>query len=75
MDRGSDPKSEPAQRLARRWRELIDAFTGGDPGMRRSVNAMYGAMYAEDKPAMQQFGLDATMYAYMKEAMSALGSR
>lgn len=31
MDQSTDPASEPVQRLAKRWLELINEFTGGDP--------------------------------------------
>ena len=33
MDQGTDPADERVQRLARRWQELVQEFTGGDPGI------------------------------------------
>jgi DNA-binding transcriptional MerR regulator len=41
MDLGTDPADERVQTLARRWRELIAEFTGGDPGIARSLGRMY----------------------------------
>jgi DNA-binding transcriptional MerR regulator len=39
--RGTDPSKPRVQELARRWKELIEAFTGGDEGIRRSLQTMY----------------------------------
>lgn len=41
MDKGSDPASAPVQELARRWMGLIHEFTGGDPGIEKSLQNMY----------------------------------
>lgn len=41
MDKGTDPASEPVRRLARRWRELVNAFTGGNPGIEQSLKRMW----------------------------------
>lgn len=41
MEAGTDPADERAQRLARRWMELVEEFTGGDAGIRRSVTNMW----------------------------------
>jgi hypothetical protein len=40
-ERGTDPAAPEVQRLATRWRELVGAFTGGDPGIRASLTRMY----------------------------------
>ena len=37
----ADPASETAQALAKRWSQLIDAFTGGDAAIRDSLNKLY----------------------------------
>ena len=39
--RGVDPASKEAQSLATRWVDLISQFTGGDPGIRASLQKMY----------------------------------
>jgi DNA-binding transcriptional MerR regulator len=41
MERGTDPQDPRVQALARRWMELVRAFTGGDPGIERSVGRMW----------------------------------
>jgi DNA-binding transcriptional MerR regulator len=41
LERGTDPASERAQGLARRWMGLVQEFTGGDPGIERSLGKMW----------------------------------
>lgn len=41
MEAGTDPQSERVQRLARHWMELVEEFTGGDPGITRSLGNMW----------------------------------
>lgn len=41
MQRDDDPASEPVQALARRWAELLEMFTGGNPQIQQSLNRMY----------------------------------
>ena len=41
MDKGTDPADERVQALARRWKELVEEFTGGDPGITQSLGQMY----------------------------------
>jgi MerR family transcriptional regulator, thiopeptide resistance regulator len=36
-----DPASDRAQSLAQRWSELIEAFTGGDPGIEQNLKKLY----------------------------------
>jgi DNA-binding transcriptional MerR regulator len=38
---GVDPQSEKAQELAARWQSLIEAFTGGNPGIRENLTKLY----------------------------------
>ncbi len=38
---GTDPADPRMQAIAQRWRDLIEQFTGGDPGMRESLGRMY----------------------------------
>ena len=41
MDQGTDPADERVQQLARRWQELVQEFTGGDPGIGQSLNRLW----------------------------------
>jgi DNA-binding transcriptional MerR regulator len=41
MDRGTDPADERVQALARRWKELVEELTGGDPGISQSLGRMW----------------------------------
>ncbi len=41
MDRGTDPSDPQVQDLARRWRSLVEAFTGGDPGIASSLGRLW----------------------------------
>ena len=41
MDKGTDPAAPEVQALAKRWMELINAFTGGDPGIAQSVKRLW----------------------------------
>jgi DNA-binding transcriptional MerR regulator len=41
MEAGTDPADERVQLLARRWMELVQEFTGGDPGIERALGNMW----------------------------------
>ena len=41
MEAGTDPSDERVQALAARWMGLVEEFTGGDPGIERSLNNMW----------------------------------
>src|SRR5262245_45766884 len=41
MDKGTPPTDPKVQALAKRWNELIEMFTGGNPGIRESLARMY----------------------------------
>jgi MerR family transcriptional regulator, thiopeptide resistance regulator len=41
MDKGTDPSDERVQAYARRWMELVNEFTGGNPGIEKSLRTMY----------------------------------
>jgi DNA-binding transcriptional MerR regulator len=65
MQRGTDPKDPKVQALAKRWMELIEAFTGGDPGIAESLKSFYRG---EPQFAAQQ-GLEAGMSEYVQKAL------
>jgi len=41
MERGTDPASERVRSLAGRWHALVQAFTGGNPEIARSLQRMW----------------------------------
>lgn len=41
LDRGADPCDPRVQELARRWKGLVEEFTGGNPGIRESLGNLY----------------------------------
>jgi DNA-binding transcriptional MerR regulator len=68
MEAGTDPSSERVQALVRRWVELVHEFTGGDPGIERSLGNMY-------RQEVEIHGIDTSsmreMMAYVSRAMAA----
>jgi DNA-binding transcriptional MerR regulator len=67
MQKGTDPRSERVRELAKRWRELLNAFSGGDQKMEASA----AKMYREEPQVAQQYGLDQEVFKYIGEAMKA----
>jgi DNA-binding transcriptional MerR regulator len=41
MEKGTDPADERVQQLARRWQELVQEFTGGDPDITQSLGRVW----------------------------------
>ena len=68
MEKGTDPASETVQALARRWMELVHAFTGGDPGIAQSLRTMY----REDEGLRERTGLDGELFAYVNRACAGV---
>jgi DNA-binding transcriptional MerR regulator len=68
MEAGTDPSTERVQAFARRWMGLVEEFTGGDPGIERSV----GNTWRQEDDI---HGIDTAemrgMMAYVSEAMAA----
>ncbi len=67
MEKGTDPASDQVQALAKRWKGLIQAFSGGDSTIEASLSGMYKA--EPDKAAQQ--GLDPELFRYIGAAMKA----
>jgi hypothetical protein len=67
MERGTDPADERVQTLARRWKTLVEAFTGGDPGIASAL----GTMYRTEPEVGSRFGYDPELVAYVGKAMTA----
>jgi DNA-binding transcriptional MerR regulator len=68
MEKGTDPTSEPVLRLARQAHALIRGFTGGDPGIEKSLRTMYEQ---EGPRAASRGMIDPAVAAYFAPAMEA----
>ena len=55
LARGTDPRSVAGQQLAERWNGLVGEFTGGDPGIERSLRSIY---QAEPQAVVTPIGVD-----------------
>jgi DNA-binding transcriptional MerR regulator len=67
---GTDPLDPRVLALGQRWRALIEAFTGGDPGIGDSIKRMY----REQGPQKASRGtLDPELMAWMQPAIEAAG--
>ena len=64
--RGADPHEPEVQALAARWQALINAFTGGDAGIRGSLDTMY-----RQEPGLgARVGGDPELFAFMQRALA-----
>ncbi|HEY9663846.1 MAG TPA: MerR family transcriptional regulator, partial [Allocoleopsis sp.] len=69
MAKGTDPASETVKALARRSIELIQEFTGGDPGIEQSLNRMW----QQEQPEVVSRGMvDTAVMEYLAKARAAL---
>jgi DNA-binding transcriptional MerR regulator len=66
MRAGTDPKDPRVQALAKKWKSLIDEFTGGDPAIEESLRNMYRS---ETKFAEEQ-GVDNGISEYIARALA-----
>ncbi len=70
MDEGTDPSDPVMQEVARRWKELVDRFTGGNQAIAAKMRKEY-----EKRPQnmMRMGGPDPALMAYVGRAMEAAG--
>ncbi len=71
MRKGTDPASPAVQQLARRWVQLVNEFTGGNPDIAKGV----ARMYSEEPAVRARTNLDAQIFSYVSKAMKAGGMR
>ena len=71
MDKGTDPSSDRVKDLARRWKGLVEEFTGGNAGIAQSVARQYRE---QDPNPAQRHGMPLTreMFEYIGKAMGRL---
>lgn len=70
MEAGTDPADARVQALAKRWRELVESFTGGDPGIRESLGRLWKEQGAN---LATQHGMDydPRLFEYVGKAHAA----
>ena len=68
FERGTDPEDERMQELSQRWMALVREFTGGDPGIERSLRRMYEN---EDEIAGTNVGPLRQLQEYVGRAVAA----
>jgi len=67
MAKNTDPASPAVQALAKRWMELVHAFSGGNREIEKGVMTMYRS----EPQASQQYGVDPAIFAYIQKALDA----
>lgn len=73
LDKHAPANDPETLKLARRWKELVEMFTGGNP----AITAKLKDMYKNNPDAAKTFGgpgYDPRMMAYVEEAMKYLDS-
>ena len=70
MDAGTDPADPKLKPIAERGRELVAMFTGGDPGIKDSLNQMWAN---EDPEKLSHGMVDAELMAYYGRVQAAAG--
>jgi len=66
-----DPHSAEALAVARRWKALVDQFTGGDPAVAGKVRAIWSEAMADPKAA-PKLPLNPEIFAFMAKAQAKL---
>jgi transketolase len=75
VERKEDPAGAHAGELARRWRALVEEFTGGDPDVTQSVKNAWADRAnwpAEAKQQTQPFHITPQVWGFIQQAMAAL---
>ena len=71
MNDGVDPASPEVLVLARRWKELVNEFTGGDAGIAGSLNTMYQKEGATMQSKLGNVPVP-ELFAYISKGFAAL---
>ncbi len=72
QEHGTDPRDPRMRAIAMRWVELIEAFTGGDPGILNGLKTMF----EEEGPERASRGaIDPELMRYVGEALRQLNEQ
>lgn len=66
MEKDTSPQSCEVKALAKRWKELVNLFTGGDHDIAMSVKRYY----ADNPDKAAEFGIDKQVWQYISKAMA-----
>lgn len=66
---GTDPADPEVQAMARRWSELVESFTGGDPGITASVTRLWKEQGA-NLAAQHNLDFDPRLHEYVGRAQA-----
>jgi DNA-binding transcriptional MerR regulator len=72
MEKGTPPTDPDLQALARRWKDLVNQFTGGDREMAANVRTMYKHEHAQIN-AQHANTPDPAMFEYMGKVFAQIG--
>jgi MerR family transcriptional regulator, thiopeptide resistance regulator len=67
LDAGTDPTHLRVQVLARRWKELVEMFTGGDPGIAKAVGKLWKEK-GNEMAGKMNMPWDPKMFEYVRKA-------
>lgn len=70
-----DPAGPTAQRLLARWRELVSAFTGGDPEIQNGLNRMYADQANWPAARREKFGVRPEIQDFIMKALNAANAK
>lgn len=68
MEGGAAPTAPEVQDLARRWKFLVEQFTGGSPEIAESL----ARMFRDEPDVASQQGLDPAIFEFIGKAMASL---
>lgn len=68
-----DPASPASADLARRWKAMLDSFTGGDPALAGKVKAVWNDAFA-DPAAAPKLPASPAMFAFISKALQHLAA-
>ena len=72
MDEGEEAESDRVQPIAERAHNLIQAFTGGDPGITKSLSNMYQKEGGANIMAQHGMRINPKVWEFMQKALMAL---